>query len=156
VTKCLASLLCTHSNYPFSVFAAAQLATEFPSLDTFATLSPVPRFRRWFLNKTSQEGKFAPTPEFIFGDEAAMEKFLDCCQSASIPLPPATSPISHLVTVLEDNENKWYEKPELLEALDPILTKLAAKYLVLEKVGYVQEEKEEERRSEATTMTHCL
>ncbi|GMH71986.1 hypothetical protein TrRE_jg7569 [Triparma retinervis] len=112
---------------------AAQLATEFPSLDTFATLSPVPRFRRWFLNKTSQEGKFAPTPEYIFGDDAAMAKFLDCCQGASRPLPPSTSPISHLVSVLEDNENKWYESPELVEALGPILTKLAAKYLVLEK-----------------------
>ena len=115
------------------VDAAAQLATEFPSLDTFATLSPVPRFRRWFLNKTSQEGKFAPTPEYIFGDDAAMAKFLDCCQGASRPLPPSTSPISHLVSVLEDNENKWYESPELVEALGPILTKLAAKYLVLEK-----------------------
>jgi len=110
---------------------ASQLALEFPSLNTFATLSPVPRFRRWFLNKTSQEGKFAPPEEYIFGDDETRDSFLSVS-----PLPPLVSPVQHLVAVLEDGESKWYENQEVVEALQPILTTLAAKYLVLERVRW--------------------
>jgi len=79
-----------------------ELRSEFPQLKQFATLSPIPGFRRW-LNKARENA----LPEFV-GEDG--ERLLGMLDSAA-----------------------WVNDTVCIEALQPVLMKLCAHYLLHEK-----------------------
>jgi malonyl-CoA decarboxylase len=93
-----------------------QLRAELPRLKTFATLSPLPGFRRWL------DARLTIRDETLF--TAAERTRLAAASGAS-------DPYEGLRGLLATPE--WHEHPELRDALAPVLTRLAARYLVNEK-----------------------
>jgi malonyl-CoA decarboxylase len=92
------------------------LSRELPNLKTFATLSPIPGFRRW-LDRQIEAGDEKLLPEA----EAKALSALVQGDSGGALLRAALA--------VED----WPERPELAEALEAPLSRLAARYLYREK-----------------------
>jgi len=93
-----------------------QLRAELPRLKTFATLSPLPGFRRWL------------DARLTIRDESLLTRAeRDRLAAAS----GAKDPFEALRGLLATPE--WHEHPDLRDALAPALTRLAARYLVSEK-----------------------
>lgn len=92
------------------------LSRELPNLNTFATLSPVPGFRRW-LDRAVTEGILN-----ILSPESA---------AAALSLSPGKSPEGAVNEILSRYE--WYENEELAAALKTPLQMLCAHYLLNEK-----------------------
>lgn len=95
----------------------AELSAEFKSLRTFATLSPIPGFRRWLTMKLDQgeAGLLSETERNLLRSHFGL------------------SAKGALKTALE--EGQWIADPVKGEALRIPLTRLAARYLALEKKG---------------------
>jgi len=92
------------------------LSRELPNLTTFATLSPVPGFRRW-LDRAVTEGSL----EILNPENTA----------AALSASPAKSPEAAVNEIL--SRHKWYENDELAEAIREPLQHLCAHYLINEK-----------------------
>jgi malonyl-CoA decarboxylase len=92
-----------------------QLMAEFSKLKTFATLSPVPGFGKW-LNERLREGD----PRLIA--KADHEKL---CSAGKVH-----EPVEAFRTLIS---GEWQKDSGASAALQPVLTRLAARYLVLEK-----------------------
>ncbi len=92
------------------------LSRELPNLGTFATLSPVPGFRRW-LDRAVGEDKL-----HILSEENT---------AAALAASPATSPEAAVNEIL--SRHKWHENSELAEAVKDPLQHLCAHYLINEK-----------------------
>ncbi len=95
-----------------------RLSRDFPNLNNFATLSPVPGFKRW-LDKMLAEGE----PDLLLPQERDVLKNLN--------VSPGGKGSLKAVLELED----WYENPEISTALQHILMRLCARYLMNEKRG---------------------
>ncbi|GMH67106.1 hypothetical protein TL16_g04593 [Triparma laevis f. inornata] len=109
---------------------AATLQIEFPNITTYSTLSPIPRFRKWLQAKASLTDEFTFSNELeVFGSEAARDTFLSTLDSKS---PPADA-TQALMEMLENPDQLWHKNPTHSAVLKPILTKLAARYLAVEK-----------------------
>ncbi|MGI9452227.1 MAG: malonyl-CoA decarboxylase [Geminicoccaceae bacterium] len=80
---------------------AAELQEELPNLKTFATLSPVPGFRRWLSSDAAKTAAAAPSDEGVVGE---------------------------IVSSLDDPD--WYQSKERSEALREATMGLAAHYLL--------------------------
>ncbi len=93
------------------------LRRDLPRLGVFATLSPLPGFRKWLNHALSEKRALLP--------EAEIAKF---AQSVGHP-----QPASALADALARPE--WPADPRLGAALREPLEKLAARYLMLEKAG---------------------
>jgi len=93
------------------------LAGDFKHLKTFATLSPIPGFRTWLEQEISQ----GTEPLLLPGEQDALEKAL-----AEEAGPDAAQ---DAFKVLCDH-SLWRHKPDLQEAVRPVLTRLGARYLV--------------------------
>ena len=96
---------------------ANSLARELPNIKVFATLSPMPGFRRW-IDKQLEAGT------------------MDLGESELTALPETTeagSACERLRTALETPD--WWTIEHLAQGLRPVLTRLAAIYLVREKRG---------------------
>ena len=93
-----------------------QLRAELPRLKTFATLSPLPGFRRWLDARLTirDESLFARTERALLAEVSG-----------------AKDPFEGLRGLLATPE--WHEHPDLRDALAPALSRLAARYLVSEK-----------------------
>lgn len=89
------------------------LSKELPNLNTFATLSPVPGFRRW-LDRGVTKGELN-----ILSEEQA---------SAALAASPANSPEEAVNEIL--SRHKWYEDSELVAAIKDPLQQLCAHYLI--------------------------
>jgi malonyl-CoA decarboxylase len=99
--------------------SVARLLAEFPSLETFATLSPIPGFRSWLLELLTKatEGK----EEVVTVEEAAEIEATLGAGEPHLLLLTLLKGISHM----PDNKD--------LAKLRPIVCRLAARYLCLEK-----------------------
>ena len=93
-----------------------ELSHEFPRLKTFATLSPVPGFRSW-LERRLGEGE----PGLLTPAE----------HKALTQLSHGTGAKGSLKAILA--EDGWHQDPRLAETLRGPLTRLAARYLAVEK-----------------------
>jgi hypothetical protein len=103
---------------------AKLLHTEFPNISIFSTLSPVPGFRKWLKVKCGGGGKFEISDEEIFGGNlAAFKAFAGECDDYT----------AALLDILEDVEQPFQESAVKVALLEPILTRLVAKYLCVEK-----------------------
>ncbi len=101
------------------------LSAEFRNLKAFATLSPIPGFRRWLDVQLAVE---AP-PKALLSEEES---------SALRTAAPASAPASEdgakaLAAILATRG--WWRDPVMLRAAEPVLVRLCARYLVLETSG---------------------
>ena len=97
------------------------LKRDFPRLSTFSTLSPMPAFRHW-LEKNPQAWHDAFTPE-VFARALRQPGF----RGASI------TTVDDLRTMLSGAS--WLREEAMVRALQPGLTRLAARYLVHARKG---------------------
>lgn len=101
------------------------LGQEYRGLKQFATLSPMPGFRRWL------DGKLAENePKLLSEDEAAS---LVAVLPAELGSAEPPSGAAALATLLE--HRSWFREPAMLKAMEPILVRLGARYLLAEGRG---------------------
>jgi malonyl-CoA decarboxylase len=91
------------------------LSAEFRNLKTFATLSPLPGFRRWLDEKLA-----AAEANLLSADEAA---------SLGSAMPAETGAAS-LAAILA--KRGWWREVGLRKTAEPVLARLCARYLVAE------------------------
>jgi malonyl-CoA decarboxylase len=91
------------------------LSSEFRNLKTFATLSPIPGFRRWLDEKLA-----ADTEELLSADESAS------LGSAM----PADAGAASLAAILA--KRGWWREAGLRKTAEPVLVRLCAQYLLVE------------------------
>ncbi|HTW28084.1 MAG TPA: malonyl-CoA decarboxylase [Acetobacteraceae bacterium] len=96
------------------------LSAEFRNLRTFATLSPVPGFRRWLDGKLAEEAGVLISEE----EESALRT------AAPAEAPAAETGTQALAAILA--RRTWWRDPVMLRAADPVLTRLCARYLLVE------------------------
>ncbi len=92
-----------------------QLMLDFPKLKTFATLSPIPGFGNW-LDGQLREGDAKLVAKADHAALCAAGKILD--------------PVEAFRTLIS---GEWQKDPGASAALQPVLTRLVARYLVVEK-----------------------
>lgn len=96
---------------------AEQLASEFRNLKTFATLSPIPGFRRWLDPKLT-----AGEPGLLTDEEAAALR--------SVTGADGTAALAELLA-----RRSWWRDPSLVRAAEPALVRFCARYLLIEANG---------------------
>ncbi len=99
------------------------LGSEFRNLKSFATLSPIPGFRRWL------DARLAADDTALLSEEESSA--LRTAAPADAPAAP-TGPQA-LATIL--HHRGWFRDPAMLRAAEPALIRLAARYLLLEARG---------------------
>jgi malonyl-CoA decarboxylase len=99
------------------------LSGEFRYLKTFATLSPIPGFRRWL-----DEQLAAAHSDLLTEEEAAD---LRSALSAHMEDPPGGA--AALAGILA--RRGWHRDAALLKTTEPVLTRLGARYLLRESRG---------------------
>jgi malonyl-CoA decarboxylase len=109
--------------------AVQLLRHELPGVHTFVTLSPLPRFRRWLEERCiSTSGKFASTDLIESQDLKELTQHLDCPPEQALSLLlarlKAQGPATIVLQQDDGGGDAWME---------PILVKLAARYLLREK-----------------------
>jgi malonyl-CoA decarboxylase len=95
-----------------------ELSAEFANIKTFATLSPIPGFRRWLDNQVREDGTTLLTE-----DET----------KALLALEPAETGAAALALLLA--RRNWVRDPVVAKPLEPILVRLCARYLLVEANG---------------------
>jgi malonyl-CoA decarboxylase len=95
-----------------------ELSGEFRNLKTFATLSPIPGYRRW-LDATLK----ADEPGLLSEEEA----------SALLTAMAADSGAASLTAIL--GRRGWWRDAALRKAAEPVLVRLCARYLLIEANG---------------------
>jgi malonyl-CoA decarboxylase len=95
-----------------------ELSSEFRNLKTFATLSPIPEFRRWLDPRLAKD-----EPGLLSDDEA----------SSLASAFPAETGCAALAGIL--GKRHWWRDVALRKTAEPVLTRLAARYLMVEANG---------------------
>ena len=103
--------------------AVEALSAEFRNLRQFATLSPVPGFRRW-LDPKLAEGD----PTLLTEEEATALRL-----AAPADAPAAETGPAALAAILA--RRGWYKDPAMARATEPALLRLAARFLLVEGRG---------------------
>ena len=103
--------------------AVEQLGAEFRNLKAFATLSPIPGFRRWLDAKLKEDD-----PKLISDDEAASLR-----TAAPAREPAAETGAEALAAIIA--RRAWHKDPAMFKAAEPVLVRLAARYLLGESRG---------------------
>ena len=91
-----------------------RLASEFPKIKTFATLSPIPGFRQW-LDETFAEGD----PGLLLADERTKLKDV---------LGHSVGSKGQFKSILQNAD--WTQDDNLAQSLRPVLMRLAVRYLM--------------------------
>jgi len=97
------------------------LGAEFRNLKTFATLSPIPGFGKWLGAKLAE------------GDTALLSEEEAANLRAAAPASAAETGIQALDAILK--QRGWFREPSLQKAAEPVLVRLAARYLMAEARG---------------------
>jgi malonyl-CoA decarboxylase len=96
------------------------LSAEFRNLKAFATLSPLPGFRAWL------DGKLAEREAGLLSDEeTASLRAAAAAKGQSVDTGDQA-----LAAILE--RRGWFRDPVMLKAAEPVLVRLAARYLMAE------------------------
>ena len=98
------------------------LSLEF-KLKQFATLSPVPGFRRWLDQQLA-----ADDPKLLSEDESAALR-----TTAPAEAPASETGAQALAAILK--HRGWQRDPAMLRAMEPVLMRLCARYLLIESRG---------------------
>jgi malonyl-CoA decarboxylase len=100
----------------------AVLGAEYRNIKTFATLSPIPGFRHWLDPKLKQD-----EPGLLSQDETS------ALMAVAPGDPKPRSGAQALAAVLA--RRGWARDAAAVRAVDPVLTRLAARYLLVESNG---------------------
>ena len=103
------------------------LSAEFRNIKVFATLSPVPGFRRWLDAKLRE-----PDPSLLSVEEAEALGTAATMPEAGDAAGPETGQEA-LLAILE--RRGWWREPGLRKAAEPVLLRLCARYLLIESKG---------------------
>jgi malonyl-CoA decarboxylase len=95
-----------------------ELSHEFRNLKTFATLSPIPGFRRWLDPKLA-----ANDPDLLSAEEAAS-------LGSAVPAETGTASLAALLA-----RRGWWRDVALRKTAEPVLTRLCAQFLLTESNG---------------------
>jgi malonyl-CoA decarboxylase len=99
------------------------LSQEFRNLKAFATLSPVPGFRRWLDERLAEED----------GNLLSEEESASLRTAAPPEQPAAETGQQALAAILA--RRGWWREPTMLRAVEPVLVRLCARYLMTEYRG---------------------
>src|ERR1700733_6175451 len=94
------------------------LSAEFRNLKTFATLSPIPGFRRWLDEKLAAE-----QPGLLSDEESAS-------LASAMPAPTGEQALAAIVA-----KRSWWRELGLRKTAEPVLVRLCARYLLAEAAG---------------------
>ncbi|MGH7104436.1 MAG: malonyl-CoA decarboxylase [Acetobacteraceae bacterium] len=100
-----------------------ELSSEFRNLHAFATLSPVPGFRRWLTETLA-----ANPPGIISTEEDAGLR-----TAAPADEPASETGAAALAAII--GHRGWFRDPAGVRAAEPVLTRLLARYLLVESKG---------------------
>jgi malonyl-CoA decarboxylase len=95
-----------------------ELSAEFRNLKTFATLSPIPGFRRWLDPLLAKD-----EPKLLSDEEAAS-------LAAAFPAEKGCLALAGIIA-----KRHWWRDAALRKAAEPVLTRLAARFLIVEANG---------------------
>ncbi len=99
------------------------LGSEFRNLKAFATLSPIPGFRKWLDLRLAEND-----PALLSEEEASsLRTAAPADAPASETGPQALRAILH--------HRGWFRETAMLRAVEPVLVRLGARYLVVESRG---------------------
>jgi malonyl-CoA decarboxylase len=93
-----------------------RLSARLPNVKTFATLSPIPGFRRWL------DGRIKDGADLLSHEQEAS------LRAVAGDVPAGQSVLQSLL-----DRNSWHEDPSIVEALEPVLAHLAAGYLLYQR-----------------------
>ncbi|HYZ60946.1 MAG TPA: malonyl-CoA decarboxylase family protein, partial [Acetobacteraceae bacterium] len=96
------------------------LSNEFRNLKQFATLSPIPGFRRWLDAKLAEND-----PQLLSEEEASSLRTAAPADAPAVETGPQA-----LAAILA--RRGWYRDQVMLRAAEPVLIRLAARYLLNE------------------------
>ena len=99
------------------------LGSEYRNIKTFATLSPLPGFRRWL------DGKLREDDPKLLGDEESTSLRTAAPHIDAAP-QTGTAALSAILS-----RRGWSRDPAMLKAAEPVLIRLAARYLLNESRG---------------------
>ena len=99
------------------------LSAEFPDIRQFATLSPIPGFRRWLDSKLAED-----PPGLLSEEEGASLR-----TAAPADAPAAETGAAALAAILA--RPRFFREPPMLKATEPVLVRLCACYLLAEGSG---------------------
>nr|CAG8534406.1 4399_t:CDS:10 [Entrophospora candida] len=104
------------------------LHSEFPSIETFSTLSPIPRFRKWLITRINIEKN-----GIFINNEEGQIKFLKVSlkQNDSSPLNINKEVSEKFKEILSTRD--WINDEKIFFVLKPILLRLCARYILTEK-----------------------
>ena len=105
------------------------LSAEFRNIKTFATLSPIPGFRRWLNEALAAE---ETTPPLLTEDEETALRTAASPPDGAEGERPATGRVA--LAMLLDRRG-WHRDSALVKVLEPILVRLGARYLLAESRG---------------------
>ena len=99
------------------------LSQEFPNLRTFATLSPVPGFRRWL------EARLVDEDGNLLSEEESSQ-----LRTAAPPDMPAVETGAQALSMILARRG-WVRDPAMLKAAEAVLVRLCARFLLAEGRG---------------------
>jgi malonyl-CoA decarboxylase len=101
------------------------LGQEFRNIKQFATLSPMPGFRRWLEQRLAEEAGLVSPPE-----AASLGAALGAALGEDMPEEARQDGRAALLALLA--RRGWCRQPALVDAARPVLERLAARYLLAE------------------------
>lgn len=107
------------------------LSDEFRNVKSFATLSPVPGFRRWL------DARLADPEAKLVSDDEATGLLAAAPDDATAPAggQPALAASGQAALLAILNRRGWWREPPMRKAAEPTLLRLCARYLLIESKG---------------------
>ncbi len=100
------------------------LGRDMPALKAFATLSPIPGFRKWL------DPKLANNDSGLLSDDEAAALRVALGTAKQDPVPAASESLRAVL-----HSRTWRRNPAVARVAEPILIRLASQYLLHEKRG---------------------
>lgn len=112
----------------------SELQMEFPHIETFCTLSPIPKLRRWVFDllapsKRNELSDIDSADFLSLGEKAELDRL---AESSVYSLDKPLDTYTFLLRVL--STDAWLKDPPSVKVLRPILLRLAVKYILTAKV----------------------
>lgn len=116
---------------------------DMPHISTFATLSPIPGFMQWLLSKLTSQSRLAEAEDgpcrpsmassSVFSEKILLPEEERALTSVLEGCSPCKNGMEALLNLLSQKNCEWTSSPRMLSVLEPILTRLCARYLLQEK-----------------------
>ncbi|KAD3337967.1 hypothetical protein E3N88_33488 [Mikania micrantha] len=102
---------------------------DMPNIHSFATLSPIPGFMQWLLSKLASSERSGP----IFCENILEPEEEKALLDGHMDFTTEENGMEVLMHLLTSKNHEWTQSDRLITVLEPILLRLCARYLILEK-----------------------